>query len=95
MCGTEVVSALDPVCQKGDLLCLWGRSLLLWHLPVSQEAPNSSAVCAVSDCLQSDTPPDLRALTEADVWGCHWRAKLWSSNRQSGNPLLCCEVFAV
>jgi hypothetical protein len=89
------VSAQDLVCWgKSNLLCLQGRSLLLWCLPVSREH-QTAARSAASGCLQSDTPPDLRVLADVDVWGCHWRAKLWSSNHWSGNPLLCCEVFMV
>jgi hypothetical protein len=38
-----------------------------WSLP----APRSSSVLStVSEYFQSDTPPDLRALTDGDFWGC-------------------------
>jgi hypothetical protein len=47
-----------------------------------------------SQCFQSGTPPNLRALADVDAWGHHQRAKLRSSSHQNGDPLLRNEVFA-
>jgi hypothetical protein len=62
-------------CVSREGLCCFGLCLSLER---HQAAMCSALSLSVSSRMHLQA--DLRALTDVDVWGCRWRAKLWSSN---------------